>query len=146
MGGTVNASIHCDMVILRPTIRIDGKMILDRGRLSFVDSDWHEHHTAVPLEESPVKAAARIARSGVQVGESPDGRLQRILRPEPGRVSTCFVGDEETAQLAGTLYALIPGEGEWLRVEELEGLGLWEPGLVRRVLHVLWSFGLIDLG
>jgi hypothetical protein len=144
MGGKVPASIHCDMVTLKPTIRIDGKLLLDRGVLSYVDAEWHEHHNAVVLEGSPVRKAAGVARSGVQVGESSDGRLQRILRPEPGRVSACFVGDPETAQLAHSLYTLIPEGGEWLPLDELTHLGLWEPDLVRRVLHVMWTFELVE--
>lgn len=87
MGGLVDASIHCDMVTRQPTIRIDGKTVVDRGRLAYVESEWHAHYSQVSLPESPLQAAARVARSGTQAGRTADGRLQRMLYPEPGRVS-----------------------------------------------------------
>jgi leucyl aminopeptidase (aminopeptidase T) len=143
MGGTVSASIHCDMVTKGPTIVIDGKKVSDRGRLAYVASEWQEHYTSVSLQESPFRTAALVARSGVQAGEAANGRLQRILRPEPGRVSACFVGDEETSQHAQTLYALIPRDGDWLSVEHLSTRAGMKPTQVRRILHVLWSYDLI---
>jgi hypothetical protein len=143
MGGKVNASIHCDMVTRGPTIRIDGKMVVDRGRPCLVESEWHEHYATVSLADSPLRTAVRVARSGLQAGESSDGRLQRILRPEPGRLSACFVGESETAQLAYTLYTFLPDEGDWLLVEELATRASMELESVRRVLHVLWRYELI---
>ncbi|MBN1147175.1 MAG: hypothetical protein JXA78_07960 [Anaerolineales bacterium] len=144
MGGKISASIHCDMLTLRPSMHIDGKLVLERGRLSYIEAEWQEHYGAVSLEGSPLRKAASVARSGVQAGESADGRLQRILRSAPGRVSACFVGDPQTAQLAHSLYSLIPDSGEWLPLEELTHLGLWPPDQVRRVLHVMWIFELVE--
>jgi hypothetical protein len=143
MGGAVNASIHCDMVTRSPTVAIDGKTVMDRGRLSFVPSEWHERYTEVSLEHSPLGSAVEVARSGIQAGGTSGGGLQRILRPEPGRVSACFVGDEETAQLAQVLYTSMAGGGDWLPVEKLATKASMEPGLARRVLHILWSYDLI---
>jgi hypothetical protein len=144
MGGKISASIHCDMLTLKPTIRIDDKLVLERGNLSYKDAEWHEHYSTVSLENSPLRKAAGVARSGVQTSESSDGRLQRILRSASGRVSACFVGDPETAQLAHSLYSLIPDGGEWLPVDDLAHLGLWQPDMVRRVLHILWTFELVE--
>jgi hypothetical protein len=143
MGGVVNASIHCDMVTRRPTILIDGKVVMDRGSLRFVESEWHEHYAHVVLEDSPLRTAGQVARSGIQAGQAADGRLQRILRPEPGRVSACLVGDGETGQLACTLYALLPGDGDWLSVEGLAARAAMEPDPVRRLLHILWRYDLV---
>jgi hypothetical protein len=145
MGGCVAATIHCDMVTCGPTLRIDDKVVLERGELVLKDVDWQEHYSTISLENSPLRRATQVARSGVQASESGDGRLQRILRPEPGRVSACFVGDPETAQIAYSLYSLIPDDGEWLKLDDLTHLGIWEPDMARRVLHLMWSFGLIDL-
>lgn len=143
MGGTIHASIHCDLVTRAPTIRIDAKTVVERGRLNFESSDWHESHERVALEGSPLRTAERVARSGIQAGGSPDGRLQRILRPEPGRVSACFVGDAETARYAHALYAFIPDEGDWLPVEDLAFVTELQPFFVRRLLHVMWRYGLV---
>jgi hypothetical protein len=145
MGGRVAASIHCDMVTREPTVRIDDKVVLQRGELTLSDADWQEHYSSISLDNSPLRKATLVARSGVQASDSGDGRLQRILRPEPGRVSACFVGDPETAQLAYSMYSLIPDDGEWLKLDDLTHLGIWDPDMVRRVLHLMWIFGLIDL-
>jgi hypothetical protein len=143
MGGIVESMIHCDLVTVRPTVIIDGKSIMDRGRLCYVESDWHEDHSLVSLIGSPLHIGGHVARSGIQASGSSDGRLQRILRPAPGRVSSCFVGDNETSRLAHVLYALIPEDGDWLPIEVLATRGRMESDRVRRVLHVLSSYDLI---
>ncbi len=143
MGGIVQATIHCDMITRGPTITIDGKLVMDHGQLCVKESDWQECHGDVPLADSPLRTAVETALSGIQAVGSPDGRLQRVLRPEPGRVSNCFVGDHETSQLANVLYHTLPQEGDWLRTDELVSRVSLEADLVRRVLHVLWSYDLI---
>ncbi len=143
MGGNVEASIHCDMVMRMPTLRIDGKTILEHGRLRFDESEWRESYASVPLEQSPLRTATQVARSGVQAAASGDGRLQRVLRPEPGRVSACFVGDDETARLSHSLFERIPNEGGWLPVENLARTTGLDLERVRRTLHVMWTYYLI---
>jgi leucyl aminopeptidase (aminopeptidase T) len=145
MGGTIDASIHCDMVTWQPTVVIDGNMVVERGHLTFDPSEWHQHYAAVSLEGSPLETAAEVARSGIQAGEAANGQLQRILRPEPGRVSACYVGDPETARLAQTLYAVMPDEGGWLRVEDLADWAELEVGSARRLLHIMWYYGLLKV-
>jgi hypothetical protein len=143
MGGMVDASIHCDMVTRGPTIRIDDKVVVERGRLACVESEWHEHYSQVSLKVSPLRVATRVARSGVQADRSADGRLQRVLRPEPGRLSACFVGGPETARMAHTLYAVLPDEGDGMPLEELARRTQMDAQVARRVLHVLWQYDLI---
>jgi hypothetical protein len=143
MGGMVEASIHCDMVTREPTIRIDDKMVMERGRLACVESEWHEHYSQVSLKESPLQVATKVARSGVQADRSADGRLQRVLRPEPGRLSACFVGSPETARMAHTLYAMLPDEGDGVPLEELARRARMDAQIARRVLHVLWQYDLV---
>ncbi|MGC9334702.1 MAG: aminopeptidase [Anaerolineae bacterium] len=143
MGGTIDASIHCDMVFRAPTVLVDGKVVVERGWLRFVESEWREHYGRVDLGSSPLRVASLVTRSGLQVDTAPDGRLQRVLRPEPGRVSTCSVGDDETARLAQRLYMLVPDGGEWLAVDTLVTRARMEPEVARQVLHVLWTYHLI---
>jgi leucyl aminopeptidase (aminopeptidase T) len=143
MGGSVDSVIHCDMVTRQPSILIDGRVVLDRGRLRFVESEWHLRHAAVSLDESPLRTASRVASSGIQVVWSGDGRLQRVLRPEPGRVSACTIGDDETSRLAGDLYALLPVEGGWIGVDRLANRARLDSEITRRVLHVMREYGVI---
>jgi hypothetical protein len=144
MGGRTKASIHCDLVIRRPVLAVDRKTLLDRGRLRFVPSEWHEAESQVALHASPLRTAREVSRSGVQGQRAADGRLQRVLRPEPGRVSTCSVGDDDTAALAGILYEVLPDEADWLAVAELATYAGSDVDLVRRVLHVMSDYGLIQ--
>ena len=143
MGGLVNASIHCDMVTRKPTIYIDDKLLVERGQLAYSRSDWHLHYSQVDLEESPCHAAASVARSGVQATRTADGQLQRALRPEPGRVSACSVGNPETAKLADTLYSQLPDSGDALPVKTLAAQADLDLEVACRVLHVLWQYDLI---
>jgi hypothetical protein len=145
MGGMINASIHCDMVTKKPTVLIDNKLVVKNGQLAYTRSEWHIHYSQVDLESSPLLSADKVARSGVQVHRSADGQLQRALRPEPGRVSACFVGNPETAKLAYVLYEHTPEEGYALPVEALAAKADMDLEVARRVLHVLWEYDLIRI-
>jgi hypothetical protein len=71
-----------------------------------------------------------------------DGRLQRSLLPEPGRVSVCQVGDDETARLADSVYQLMPETGSWVEVEALAMRANLPERTVRALLHIMWSYEL----
>ena len=143
MGGMVYSTIHCDMVVRQPTLLVDGKVLLKEGILTYSEPVWHDRHTEVSLEDSLLRVAERVARSGVQARSAPDGRLQRVLRPEPGRLSACFVGDSQTSQFAQALYALIPAQDDGVRITELAGQANMDVDLARRVLHILHSYDLV---
>ena len=142
MGGKVDSSIHCDMVIKAPTIQVDGKTIVKKGRLHFVESEWREDHKQISMDRSPLQTAGFVARSGTEASLQ-FHLLARVLRPEPGRVSACWVGNEETSRLAFGIYNRLPGNGEWLEVHHLFNNGQ-DPDTVRRVLHLIWDYGLIN--
>jgi leucyl aminopeptidase (aminopeptidase T) len=145
MGGTVYSTIHCDMVTRQPTILIDGKVVVELGELRYSEAAWHDHQAEVALEDSPLISAVWVARSGVQARSSSDGRLQRMLRPEPGRLSACYVGDAQTARFASTLFSLIPPEGHEVPIEELAKQANLDSDLTRRVLHVLQRYELVKV-
>ena len=145
MGGWVMSAIHCDLVTRGATVLVDGRTIVDRGRLSTRESDWRESHIEVRLDGSPLATTTLVARSGVQAASSSDHRLQRVLRPEPGRVSTCFVGDDGTAFLADSLYGNLPVDGSWANVDTLRARAKLDIKTARRVLHVMWSYSLINV-
>ena len=144
MGGWVMSAIHCDLVTVSPTVLIDGIKILDRGHLCVSEADWRENYAQVRIDDSPLATASQVGRSGIQAATSSDHRLQRVLRPEPGRVSTCFVGDDSTAWLANSLYDMFPLESEWIAVDTLTARANLDRKTARRVLHVMWSYGLIN--
>ncbi len=144
MGGTIKSTIHCDMVVKSPSIIIDGKTILDQGRMHFVESDWQENYEQISLEGSPARETANVSRSGTEA-DSYGKRLQRILRPEPGRVSTCFVGDDDTSRLAYALYANIPPDDKGISIGSLARKSRIDDETTRRVLHIMQIYSLIRL-
>jgi len=143
MGGQVMSAIHCDMVIKSPTIIVDGKTILQEGRLHFKESEWQEAYLDVALEGSPLQTASRVARSGTEASTQ-NQLLARVLRPEPGRVSTCLVGNDETSRLACSIYNSLPGNNEWLEISRLTAHNGVSPDSIRRILHLIWEHGLIN--
>jgi leucyl aminopeptidase (aminopeptidase T) len=145
MGGRVMSAIHCDMVTRGPTVRVDGLTVVDRGQLSIATADWQENHAHVRLEGSPMATAGQVARSGVQAAVSGDYRLQRVLRPEPGRVSTCPVGDDATAWLANSIYNLLPSDSGWCGLDALASRAKLDRKVAQHVLHVMWAYGLINV-
>jgi leucyl aminopeptidase (aminopeptidase T) len=143
MGGLVNSKIHCDMVVRSPTIIVDGKTIVKKGRLRFVDAEWRESHRDISLQESPLRTAHYVSRSGIEASIN-NHHLARVLRPEPGRVSTCPVGDDETARLAQKMYTILPGDNTWSEIQSLAAAGDSDVETVRRILHLIWEYGLIN--
>ncbi len=143
LGGTVQASIHCDLVTRGAGLLVDGKTVVEGGRLAYSEGDWHEHYKNVPVASSPWFSARQVARSGIQAVAAPDGRLQRLLRSQPGRVSACFVGEQKTALLARDLYDWLPPTGEWVAIDRLASRAGMSAGVARRVLHIMADYDLV---
>jgi len=97
----------------------------------------------VPVASSPWFSARQVARSGIQAVAAPDGRLQRLLRSQPGRVSACFVGEQKTALLARDLYDWLPPTGEWVAIDRLASRAGMSAGVARRVLHIMADYDLV---
>jgi hypothetical protein len=143
MGGMVESAIHCDMVIEAPTIIVDGKTILVGGKLRFIESEWYEDYAEVALDGSPLGSAGFVARTGTETALQSQ-LLARVLRPEPGRVSNCMVGNHETSRLAASLYSLLPADSEWIDINNLADHNQMNLDIARRVLHLMWEYGLIN--
>jgi hypothetical protein len=143
LGGTVQASIHCDLVTRGAALLVDGKTVVEGGKLAYTEGDWHENYKQVPPAASPWFAVGQVARSGIQAMASADGRLQRLLRSQPGRVSACFVGEQKTALLAQALYELLPVSGEWVAIDRLASRAGIAAGVARRVLHIMADYELV---
>lgn len=143
MGGSVQSAIHCDMLITRPTILIDGKLVVAGGELRVKASDWREHYSRVSLAVSPLNAARKFARSGADA-EVSDGRLRRMMRTETGRVSYCWVGDDETAHHARLLYECLPENGDPIAIDQLTACSHLDRLTARKVLHIMREYELVQ--
>jgi aminopeptidase len=141
MGGTVRADIHCDMVILDPTITIDGQTIVNAGRLER-DFDLGDY-ASVDLAHSPLNRAQFVTRSGTEAVFAGGDRLQRQLRSDPGRVSACRVGSDDTSRRAGQLYHCLPEPNEWLSIAMLARQAHMPVDAVRSLLSIMFDYELI---
>jgi hypothetical protein len=143
MGGTVNSTIHCDMVVRKPSILIDGKAILKHGKIVIDDLDWLEDYRQVDIAASPLAGASRICRSGEQV-DVLDDKLVRTLRSEPGRITRYPMGNLETSELTARLWNHLPAENTWVDIDKIVLHSGLERADVMKLLHVMYVYEVIE--
>lgn len=142
MGGTVNSAIHCDMVVRKPSILVDGKAILESGKMVIDDLDWLDDFQRVDLPTSPLSRASQVCRSGGQI-EVLDGRLVQILHSEPGRVTRYPIGNLETSKLTAKLWKHLPAENTWVTVDVIVRHSGMDRTTVLKLLHVMHAYVVI---
>lgn len=143
MGGNVDSKIHCDMVTKAPTILVDGKMIMERGTIAVSDADWRQDYRQIHLSSNTLTKETPVGRSGAEAAIADDGRLKLVLRPETGRISACYVGDDKTARLAGELYRRLPEDKGWVSIAKLAADTNLSLQVVRQVSQVMDDYGLV---
>lgn len=107
LGGTVESSIHCDLVIDAPTITIDDKPILERGEWTLREEDWLLNHRRVDVPNGWWDAVDRLRSSGSRA-EAESDSLFRLWSSRSGRRTRLAVGNRETARLAAQVYSVLP--------------------------------------
>jgi aminopeptidase len=119
LGGNVDSVIHCDMVVERPTVRVDGRTLLEAGQWRASEADWRlDHRTASPPAgwwESLMgvrRGAMHAERDLVRSPGAVSGRLTCRWKSGRGRWDSMPVGAEPTARLAARLYDLLPDDGQ----------------------------------
>lgn len=118
LGGRVESTIHCDLVVEGATVLVDGRPLLERGQWRGDDQEWSPDYRTVTVPEGWWANIREIRRSGVRADRSGD-RLLRHWNSGPGRWDSTPVGSDATAQLAARLYRLLPEHGERLSREAL---------------------------
>lgn len=118
MGGKVKAQIHCDMVVLSPTVMIDDKVIITRDEIIIAPEDWYEDHRqlAVPTWWLPTLPVICTAIEG-QVDERL--HLHRLWDTSAGKVCSVQVGIGHTSTAAGDVYRLLRDRGLPTRIGDL---------------------------
>ena len=113
LGGWIEASIHCDLVIERPTVYVDGRLLLLNGENRLRTADWlldvhdlHQGNQAIELAEWWQTVAA-VHRSTARV-EVHEGQLYHAWAIKSGRHGRLPVGTPRSALLVERLYALLP--------------------------------------
>ncbi len=144
LGGDVASIIHCDLVIRKPTVFVNGRLILKRGDWRINETDWRLDHRTITVPSGWWDSLSQVRRSGVRAQR--DGvRLVCPWNAGGGRWESTPVGNEQTARLAARFYDLLPEGGGGVDVEAVlvaaEHVGIPDtvlPGLV-------WIMGLYDL-
>lgn len=107
MGGTIESHIHIDMVTVSPTLLVNGKLVMERGKLVLQQEDWEENHLHLPPGYALPSADACVARTATEV-QIKKGKLYRVGRSDSGHWSSYRVGAEATARLARHFYQKLP--------------------------------------
>jgi hypothetical protein len=111
LGGNVDSVIHCEMVIEGPTVRVDGRTLLEAGQWRVSEADWRaDHRTASP--PAGWWESLSGVRRGAMHAERDQGRLVCRWKSGRGRWDSIPVGAELTARLAARLYDLLPDDSQ----------------------------------
>jgi aminopeptidase len=152
LGGNVDSVVHCDMVVERPTVRVDGRTLLDAGEWLVNETDWRlDHRNATPppgwwqglsgVRRGAMHAERDQARSA---GAAPVRLLCR-WKSGRGRWDSIPVGADLTARLAARLYDLLPDDGQALSRAALLAASE-RTGLAANILPgLLWIMGRYDV-
>lgn len=144
LGGRVESSIHCDLVVAQATVRIDGRTLMEAGSWRGDDEDWRLDHAQAGLPGGWWANVGQVRRSGVRAEIVAD-RLVRHWHSGPGRRDSMPVGSESTAQAAARLYRVLPENGGHTTkrdlVDRAAQLGMDEATLA----PLLWVMGRYDL-
>lgn len=140
-GGKVEAKGHTDIVILKPTIKLDGVEMLKEGRLS-KDFVFEENYTEIPpLQASP---SEKIARNEGARCLDMGLELYRYWKGCLGFTHLLRVGNIETSRLARKVWFNVGVFKPYSRtVRELERILHLADSEVLGVLAVMARYGLI---
>jgi hypothetical protein len=151
LGGDVESVIHCDMTTREPTVTLDGKPILEKGRWRLNVTDWRLDAAILDPPEPWQRNLSHVQRSGLRAardnpqGTAGSGRLLYRWNDGRGRWNTTPVGSDATARSAARLYDLIPEGGGVIPFPELvrraASAGIEQEQLVR----LLWVLRRYDL-
>lgn len=144
LGGNVESSIHCDMVIEGATVLVDGKALLESGQWHGSEADWRPDHRTVTVPAGWWASLGEIRRSGARAERSGD-LLVRQWNSGPGRWDSTPVGAEATARLAVRVYQALPNHGTWISRDDLVRWALRHDIDEPTLAAVLWVMRQYDL-
>lgn len=148
MGGVVASLIHCDMVCRKPRVCVDGKAIVERGKVMFRPAEWREDHRNAHGADAPERAC--VALTTVQARIDKRGELRRQWHTATGRVDSVPVGSEASAQKAARVWHILRESGGMLDLDSLtERLAHAEANRMPRkevwqLVQLLAAYGLVQ--
>jgi hypothetical protein len=130
-GGTLRSFLHEDFIARKPTLRIDGNLILRAGNYVLNPADWRESYASLPSRGGHLLDAQEVGRSDLHGHEGADGHFR--VRREVGANRKCVytLGDENVSPLLWKLYRLIPDPPESIKISALRNR--WINRMVRLI-------------
>lgn len=110
LGGDVESVVHCDMIAKKPTVYVNGRLIMKRGDWRINEGDWRLDHRNTTVPVGWWESVAQVGRSAART-EREGGRLTCVWNAGRGRWDSAQIGVEQTARLAARLYDLLPENG-----------------------------------
>lgn len=144
LGGDVYATIHCDLVTERATVRIDGRPILINGNWVMVESDWVPDYRTVTVPVGWWQTITHVLRRGNRA-VIVDGHLIREWGSGSGRKSSMPVGTPATSSLAAKVYPLLPDRAKWTARLDLHNMIVPAIADAEHLPGLFWVMRMYDL-
>ena len=145
LGGVVESAIHCDMIVRRPTVYVNGHLIMKRGDWRVNETDWRLDHRTAATPSGWWEGIAQVRRSGIRTARDAS-RLVCVWNAGRGRWDQMPVGNEATARLAARIYDLLPENGGALSKDDILALAARAgapPTIVPALLWVMHRYDLV---
>jgi len=148
-GGLYTSRIHEDLISRRPSLWIDNKVILDRGKDAFDRKQWRETLDENALKLDPLKPDCMITRTIIAAEKGAYGKLCVRRSVAAGRVCNYTIAEPETSRMLAQVYLLIPRLGQQIDFEDLaahcERAWKMSANFTAAALRILARHGVIDL-
>lgn len=145
MGGKVKAQIHCDMVVLSPTVMIDDKVIITQGKIIIAPEDWYEDHRQL---QAPSWWLPTLPVICTAIDGQIDDRLHlyRLWDTSAGKVCSVQVGLDHTSAAAGKIYRILRDRGQPTRIGDLIAQApAADPAQLLQLTYLLQQYALIKV-
>ena len=145
LGGVIESVIHCDMIVKRPTVYVNGHLIMKRGDWRVNESDWRLDHRTAAVPNGWWEGIAQVRRSGIRTARDAS-RLVCVWNAGRGRWDQMPVGNEATARLAARVYDLLPENGGAMSKDDVLALAARAgapPSIVPALLWVMHRYDLV---
>jgi hypothetical protein len=148
-GGTVDSSVHQDLVSWRPTLVVNNRPVLENGKRTYDPATWRENIDDVQPSIS-LKANTLIGRSAIVRCEyTEDGRLKVRRAVSAARLCLYTIGDNDTSKEVSRLYKLLPPAAFKIQFDELRNTAInklsWSSAKIVRALSLLRKHGAITV-
>lgn len=110
-GGKISATRHIDMLVLSPSLTIDGVKVIDDGKLfesaieDLMEEDFTDYKSYLKIKLTPEKRVYPSREIGAC--ELKDGALYRTWKSPTGRIFRTRIGNERTSKIVSKAWSLI---------------------------------------